>query len=44
MTVRGFGFSENTTVIVGAEKCTVVNASNTELKCRTPAVSVQTAV
>ncbi|XP_044027924.1 LOW QUALITY PROTEIN: PKHD1 like 1, tandem duplicate 1 [Siniperca chuatsi] len=37
LTVRGFGFSENTTVTVGSEECTVVYASDTELKCRTPA-------
>lgn len=43
MTVTGFGFSQNTTVTVGSEECTVVHATDTELKCRTPAVSVQTA-
>lgn len=42
LTVKGFGFGENTTVTVGSESCTVVNASDAELKCRTPAVSVQT--
>ncbi|XP_039978517.1 PKHD1 like 1, tandem duplicate 1 [Xiphias gladius] len=37
LTVRGFGFSQNATVTVGSEECTVVHASDTELKCRTPA-------
>ncbi|XP_045915057.1 PKHD1 like 1, tandem duplicate 1 [Micropterus dolomieu] len=37
LTVRGFGFNQNTTVSVGSEECTVVLASDTELKCRTPA-------
>ncbi|XP_044191170.1 PKHD1 like 1, tandem duplicate 1 [Thunnus albacares] len=37
LTVTGFGFSENTRVTVGSEECTVVHASDTELKCRTPA-------
>ncbi|KAM9340526.1 fibrocystin-L-like [Symphorus nematophorus] len=37
LTVSGFGFSRNTTVTVGSEQCTVVRASDTELKCRTPA-------
>ncbi|XP_071356429.1 PKHD1 like 1, tandem duplicate 1 [Trachinotus anak] len=37
LTVRGFGFSWNTTVTVGSEECTVVRATDTELKCRTPA-------
>ncbi|XP_038580507.1 PKHD1 like 1, tandem duplicate 1 [Micropterus salmoides] len=37
LTVRGFGFNQNTTVTVGSEECTVVLASDTELKCRTPA-------
>lgn len=41
LTVRGFGFSENTTVTVGGGGCTVVHASDTELKCRTPAVREQ---
>uniref|UniRef100_A0A8D0AIF4 PKHD1 like 1 n=1 Tax=Sander lucioperca TaxID=283035 RepID=A0A8D0AIF4_SANLU len=43
LTVRGFGFSQNSTVTVGSDECTVVHASDTELKCRTPAVSIQTA-
>ncbi|XP_040908783.1 LOW QUALITY PROTEIN: PKHD1 like 1, tandem duplicate 1 [Toxotes jaculatrix] len=37
LTVRGFGFSQNTTVAVGSGECTVVQASDSELKCRTPA-------
>ncbi|XP_035847175.1 fibrocystin-L-like [Sander lucioperca] len=37
LTVRGFGFSQNSTVTVGSDECTVVHASDTELKCRTPA-------
>ncbi|XP_036949440.1 PKHD1 like 1, tandem duplicate 1 isoform X2 [Acanthopagrus latus] len=37
LTVRGFGFSENSTVTVGGEECKLVDASDTELKCRTPA-------
>ncbi|XP_076610974.1 PKHD1 like 1, tandem duplicate 1 [Chaetodon auriga] len=37
LTVRGFSFSQNTTVTVGGEECAVVHASDTELKCRTPA-------
>ncbi|XP_069372727.1 PKHD1 like 1, tandem duplicate 1 [Paralichthys olivaceus] len=36
LTVKGFGFSQNTTVTVGSVKCTLVHTSNTELKCRTP--------
>uniref|UniRef100_A0A3Q3JRM8 Polycystic kidney and hepatic disease 1 (autosomal recessive)-like 1 n=1 Tax=Monopterus albus TaxID=43700 RepID=A0A3Q3JRM8_MONAL len=43
LTVTGFGFSQNTTVTVGSEECAVVHANDTELKCRTPAVSFQTA-
>lgn len=42
MTVTGFGFSKNTTVTIGSEECKVIHASDSELKCRTPAVSVQT--
>lgn len=42
--MKGFGFSENATVTVGGEECKLVDASDTELKCRTPAVSVQTTV
>ncbi|KAK9526506.1 hypothetical protein VZT92_015203 [Zoarces viviparus] len=37
LTMTGFGFSQNTTVTVGSDECTVVHASDTELKCRTPA-------
>uniref|UniRef100_A0A672GVH9 Polycystic kidney and hepatic disease 1 (autosomal recessive)-like 1 n=1 Tax=Salarias fasciatus TaxID=181472 RepID=A0A672GVH9_SALFA len=37
LTVKGFGFSRNTTVTVGSRDCAVVHASDTELKCRTPA-------
>lgn len=40
LTVSGFGFSRNATVTVGSEECTVIHASDTELKCKTPAVSV----
>uniref|UniRef100_A0A672GWY5 Polycystic kidney and hepatic disease 1 (autosomal recessive)-like 1 n=1 Tax=Salarias fasciatus TaxID=181472 RepID=A0A672GWY5_SALFA len=39
LTVKGFGFSRNTTVTVGSRDCAVVHASDTELKCRTPAVT-----
>ncbi|XP_054461971.1 PKHD1 like 1, tandem duplicate 1 [Anoplopoma fimbria] len=39
LTVTGFGFSQNTTVTVGGDECAVVHASDTELKCRTPAGS-----
>uniref|UniRef100_A0A3B4Y5A4 PKHD1 like 1, tandem duplicate 2 n=1 Tax=Seriola lalandi dorsalis TaxID=1841481 RepID=A0A3B4Y5A4_SERLL len=39
LTVSGFGFSLNATVTVGSEECTVVHASDSQLKCRTPAVS-----
>ncbi|XP_034748677.1 fibrocystin-L-like [Etheostoma cragini] len=44
LTVEGFGFSQNSTVIVGSDECTVVHASDTELKCRTPATPVITDV
>ncbi|TKS89105.1 Fibrocystin-L Polycystic kidney and hepatic disease 1-like protein 1 [Collichthys lucidus] len=37
LTVSGFGFSRNATVTVGGEECTVIHASDTELKCKTPA-------
>ncbi|XP_029299003.1 LOW QUALITY PROTEIN: PKHD1 like 1, tandem duplicate 1 [Cottoperca gobio] len=37
LTVRGFGFSQETRVTVGRDECTVVHASDAELKCRTPA-------
>uniref|UniRef100_A0A3B4Y513 PKHD1 like 1, tandem duplicate 2 n=1 Tax=Seriola lalandi dorsalis TaxID=1841481 RepID=A0A3B4Y513_SERLL len=37
LTVSGFGFSLNATVTVGSEECTVVHASDSQLKCRTPA-------
>ncbi|XP_075907773.1 fibrocystin-L-like [Nelusetta ayraudi] len=37
LTVKGFGFSDNSTVSVGGQHCHVVHASDTELKCRTPA-------
>lgn len=39
LTVTGFGFGANSTVTVGGQPCHVVHASDTELKCRTPAVS-----
>uniref|UniRef100_UPI003AACF14E PKHD1 like 1, tandem duplicate 1 n=1 Tax=Centroberyx gerrardi TaxID=166262 RepID=UPI003AACF14E len=37
LTVTGFGFSRHTVVTVGSEECMTVHASDTELKCRTPA-------
>uniref|UniRef100_H3CIT5 PKHD1 like 1, tandem duplicate 1 n=1 Tax=Tetraodon nigroviridis TaxID=99883 RepID=H3CIT5_TETNG len=37
LTVGGFGFSENATVTIGSNECKVVHATDTELKCRTPA-------
>ncbi|XP_037651430.1 PKHD1 like 1, tandem duplicate 1 [Sebastes umbrosus] len=37
LTVTGFGFSQNAMVTVGGDECTVVHASDTELRCRTPA-------
>ncbi|XP_050924319.1 LOW QUALITY PROTEIN: PKHD1 like 1, tandem duplicate 1 [Lates calcarifer] len=40
LTVSGFGFSQNATVKVGSDECTVVHATDTELKCRTPAGTV----
>uniref|UniRef100_A0A667XGZ1 PKHD1 like 1, tandem duplicate 2 n=1 Tax=Myripristis murdjan TaxID=586833 RepID=A0A667XGZ1_9TELE len=43
LTVTGFGFSPNSTVTLGSDDCIVLHASDTELKCRTPAVSVQPA-
>ncbi|XP_065804470.1 fibrocystin-L [Labrus bergylta] len=39
LTVTGYGFSQDSTVTVGGKECTVVNAGDTELKCRTPAGS-----
>uniref|UniRef100_UPI0037E8D1AF fibrocystin-L-like n=1 Tax=Semicossyphus pulcher TaxID=241346 RepID=UPI0037E8D1AF len=39
LTVKGHGFSHESKVTVGSEECTVVDASDTELKCRTPAGS-----
>ena len=44
LTVKGFGFSPNTTVTLGSVECTLVYTSDTELRCRTPVVSVQTPV
>uniref|UniRef100_A0A3P8VF56 PKHD1 like 1, tandem duplicate 2 n=1 Tax=Cynoglossus semilaevis TaxID=244447 RepID=A0A3P8VF56_CYNSE len=38
LTVTGHGFSSNTSVTVGLEECVVVEASESELKCRTPSV------
>lgn len=38
LTVKGFGFSANSTVSVGGQHCDIVHVSDTELKCRTPAV------
>lgn len=37
LTMSGFGFSPDTAVTIGSEECTVVSATETELKCRTPA-------
>lgn len=37
--MKGFGFSQSTGVAVGSDRCAVVYASDTELRCRTPAVS-----
>ncbi|XP_030597029.1 PKHD1 like 1, tandem duplicate 1 [Archocentrus centrarchus] len=37
LTVKGFGFSWNTTVAVGSAECAVIDSTDTELKCRTPA-------
>uniref|UniRef100_A0A3Q2VVI1 PKHD1 like 1, tandem duplicate 2 n=1 Tax=Haplochromis burtoni TaxID=8153 RepID=A0A3Q2VVI1_HAPBU len=37
LTVRGFGFSQNATVTVGSAECTLIDSTDTELKCRTPA-------
>ncbi|KAM3595703.1 uncharacterized protein V6R79_001361 [Siganus canaliculatus] len=37
LTLRGFGFSENATVTVGGEECSMVQATDDELKCTTPA-------
>lgn len=42
ITVRGFGFSEDTTVTIGSNECKVVHGNDTELNCRTPAVSALT--
>ncbi|XP_054620387.1 fibrocystin-L-like isoform X2 [Dunckerocampus dactyliophorus] len=39
LTVTGFGFSRDASVTVGGLACKVVQASHTELKCRTPAGS-----
>ncbi|XP_056153970.1 fibrocystin-L-like [Lampris incognitus] len=39
LTVMGFGFSREAVVTVGGEDCLVVHASDSELKCRTPAGS-----
>lgn len=36
LTVSGFGFGMNTTVDVGSKPCVVVDATETELRCRTP--------
>ncbi|XP_059206673.1 fibrocystin-L-like isoform X1 [Centropristis striata] len=37
LTVRGFGFSRDARVTVGAAECSVLHARETELTCRTPA-------
>ncbi|KAM6974364.1 PKHD1 like 1, tandem duplicate 1, partial [Tautogolabrus adspersus] len=39
LTVTGYGFSQDSTVTVGGKGCTVIDASDTELKCKTPAGS-----
>lgn len=36
LTVSGFGFDLNTTVTVGNKTCVIEDATETELKCRTP--------
>ncbi|XP_072303332.1 fibrocystin-L-like [Eucyclogobius newberryi] len=36
LTIKGFGFGLNATVTVGNNPCVVVDASETELKCKTP--------
>lgn len=38
--VRGFGFSEDTKVTIGSKECKFVDATDTEIICRSPAVSV----
>lgn len=40
LTVTGFGFGENAAVTVGGDECAVVDASYTELRCRTPPVRI----
>lgn len=40
--MRGFGFGEDATVTIGNNECKVVHATDTELNCRTPAVSALT--
>uniref|UniRef100_A0AAQ5X4Y6 Polycystic kidney and hepatic disease 1 (autosomal recessive)-like 1 n=1 Tax=Amphiprion ocellaris TaxID=80972 RepID=A0AAQ5X4Y6_AMPOC len=37
LTVSGFGFSQNSSVTVGGVECLLVQSTDTELKCRTPA-------
>ncbi|XP_062266639.1 PKHD1 like 1, tandem duplicate 1 [Platichthys flesus] len=37
LTVKGFGFSPNTSVTLGSVECLLVYTSDTELRCRTPA-------
>ncbi|KAM4540003.1 PKHD1 like 1, tandem duplicate 1 [Odontesthes bonariensis] len=37
LTVRGFGLGHNATVTVGGDECELVDAGDTELRCRTPA-------
>lgn len=41
MTVSGFGLSQNATVTVGGAECEVVRGADSELLCRTPAVSLE---
>uniref|UniRef100_A0A3B4ZUN2 PKHD1 like 1 n=1 Tax=Stegastes partitus TaxID=144197 RepID=A0A3B4ZUN2_9TELE len=38
LTVSGFGFGQNSSVSVGGGECSLVHVTDTELKCRTPAV------
>uniref|UniRef100_A0A3B4AF70 Uncharacterized protein n=1 Tax=Periophthalmus magnuspinnatus TaxID=409849 RepID=A0A3B4AF70_9GOBI len=39
LTIKGSGFDLNSTVTIGGNSCTVEDASETELKCKTPPVS-----
>lgn len=44
LTLRGFGFGEDTTVTIGDQECKDVHGTETELNCRTPAVSAPTVI